>query len=101
MNAIDPVVDLPSVWVNGTSSLDCFAELVERQRVDRSKDRTRKSPGRRRFQRPVLSCAEAGIDGHHDRQRKRRLAIEYRDLLCLAVFLELEVSFFRPETGAP
>ena len=77
--------------VKGVSLVHDFAELEERQAVDRPQDGVGEAPRRLQFQILIVARAQAGVDGHHDRQRQLRLAMEDRDLLRLAVLEDLKV----------
>ena len=83
--------------------VDDFAELEQRQTIDRAQDGMRETPRRFHFEFLIAARAEAGIDGNHDGERQLRFAMEHRDLLRLAVFEDLEVILlqrrYRRATG--
>ena len=77
--------------VKGRELIDDLAELKQREAVDGTQDGMGKAARGFQLQLLIPACAQAGVDGHHDGKRQLGFAMEYGNLLRLAVFKNLEV----------
>ena len=88
---VQGLVQTALVAGKGQSLRDVGRELVERNGIHRAQHGVRKLARRGDLQRQILAGAHAGIQGHGDGERQFRLALEDRDLLLDAIFIDTEV----------
>jgi len=94
---VDSVIDTLEIGREGRALMHHLTEGINRERVNRAKNGTRKAFRRGLLQGQVVPRAETGIDSQGDRERQSGLFIENRNLLLASVFLKREV--FLRESG--
>src|SRR5579862_8646448 len=94
MNVIDRVINALEIRRKpGSTFANHFAETVNRERIDRAKDRVGEVFCGSLLERQVMTRAQASVDRESDRQWERRFFVEDRDFLLSTILLENEVFF--------
>src|SRR5581483_2076225 len=93
VNSIHGAIDGLEVGGEGEILTDDFAEIVQRQGVNRADYGMGKAAGGGEFERKIFTSAQAGINVEHDRKRQFGFFSKDRNFLQLAIFKHSKVFF--------